>query len=762
MKRLFCALICFVMVLGLALPVMAAKEMFQIRSVSLNVTAPKVGQNPVFQASVATENVFVVTDAPFPFVNGVNWHQYNPDNDLVESNTFQGGLRYKVTVRVRARTSSGGSFLKDANGMPNITGTINGVTASVATVPGTTDVDLTLQFAALPKTLTTAGVTGIDAPVTGAAPDYTATVNSSDYKFANMNDSLFKNGITWYDCTDSKYVSTSHKFIAGHTYMVEVHLVPTGSGTFSDDATGSVNGKDIGVVAGGGDEIALVYEFPTCADNQLMSASVKGIDAPVAGQTLDYTATVGSSDYKLLNKNNTTFKNGITWYDATDMKYVSTSHKAIAGHSYTVEVHLVPTGSKTFSDSATGSVNGINIGEVSGGGSEIALVYDFSACEEKQSGGAPVITLQPQNPVWPEYSYAEYTVKASGSDITATWYIEYNGKTYNISDMTNGWEPWESYAGETYGPVTESKNVFTCFFGGIEGELGGAQLYCVLSNSAGQVTSSKAVISISGSAQPPVTEVPVSVTGYKGDVVEVTCKATGKGLSYIWYETGSGKLQDITAVDRGTANAATFRPDTSKVGTRYYVCGVTNSAGGLAYSSVIPVKILEKKTNVAEPEITTKTLKAAVVGKEYSAKLECTDPDAAFSIWFNPGKSNDFDKTGLVLTQHGTLEGTPQKAGTYTFCVCAAGEGGEGYMELTLTVAQKEEDIEETEPTEQTQDPTEDAEETEEESKSKDKKQDRDKDQGGFKLWWILIPIGLFIGAVCVTVVILIIKKANI
>lgn len=645
LKRLFCALLCLMMVLVLASPALAAKEMFQIRSVSLKVTAPTVGNNPVFQATVETENVFVVTDAPFPFVNGVNWHQYNPDNDLVESNTFQGGLRYKVTVRVRARSSTGGSFLKDANGMPNITGTINGITASVATVPGTTDVDLTLQFAALPKVLTTAGVTGIDAPVAGATPDYTAAVNSSDYKFANMNDSLFKNGITWYDCTDGKYVSTTHKFIAGHTYMVEVHLVPAGSETFSYDATGTVNGQSIGVVAGGGDEIALVYEFP--------------------------------------------------------------------------------------------------------------------ACEEKAATSAPVITLQPQNPVWPEYSIAAYTVKASGSGLSATWYIEYNGKTYNMSDFTNSREPWEDYAGETYGPTADG-NSFTCSFNGIESELSSASVYCVISNSKGQVTSSKSVISISGSKQPPVTEVPVSVTGYQGDSLEVSCKATGKGLSYTWYETSTGKLQDITAVDRGKASSATFKPDTSKAGTRYYVCGVQSSEGGLAYTSIVPVKVLEKKTTVAEPEITTKSLKAAVVGKEYKAKLECTDGDATFSIWYNPGKSNDFDKTGLTLTQHGDLEGTPTEAGTYTFCVCVAGEGGEGYKELTLKVVKTVEEAE-TEPQEETtaevtEEPTT---ESGEDSKTTGRRKRGGANQEGDNMWWIIIPVvavaaGLGIG---VTVVILRKKK---
>ena len=68
---------------------------------------------------------------------------------------------------------------------------------------------------------------------------------------------------------------------------------------------------------------------------------------------------------------------------------------------------------------------------------------------------APVITLHPQSPNFPEESVASYTVKATGTNLHAYWYMEYAGKTYEISDTTNGTEPWEAYAGETYGAAQE-------------------------------------------------------------------------------------------------------------------------------------------------------------------------------------------------------------------------------------------------------------------------------------------------------------------
>lgn len=96
----------------------------------------------------------------------------------------------------------------------------------------------------------------------------------------------------------------------------------------------------------------------------------------------------------------------------------------------------------------------------------------------------------------------------------------------------------------------------------------------------------------------------------------------------------------------------------------------------------------------AEPDITTTTLPKATVGQYYSAKIKCSDPDATIHEYYNPGKANDLKKTGLVLTQHGDLEGTPKTAGTYTFTVSAVGEGGEDYQTLTLTVEEAEVKVE--------------------------------------------------------------------
>ena len=83
------------------------------------------------------------------------------------------------------------------------------------------------------------------------------------------------------------------------------------------------------------------------------------------------------------------------------------------------------------------------------------------------------------------------------------------------------------------------------------------------------------------------------------------------------------------------------------------------------------------------PEITTKSLADATVGKEYYVKLECSDPDAVFSEFMG----SQLSEFGLCLTQHGEIEGTPTKAGNCHINILVVSEGGgENSVSFDLTV----------------------------------------------------------------------------
>lgn len=249
----------------------------------------------------------------------------------------------------------------------------------------------------------------------------------------------------------------------------------------------------------------------------------------------------------------------------------------------------------------------------------------------------PVITLQPQTPNYPEYSVARYIVKATGTNLSATWYMEWEGKTYEISKTGGSVQPWEAYAGETYGAEKLDDNTFTYFFGGIEHNLNGATIWCVIEDGHHDVTSQKAYINLGNPADPPeILEIAAKLSAEQGEKVQIKCVARSTDdtqLGYIWYETTTGKMEDIQAIERGTEIGDTLTCDSGKVGTRYYVCAVNTSAGAICYSNVIPVVITEKKqaeptTAATEPTVSTQTTEPTIGTQttEPTADTQTTEP----------------------------------------------------------------------------------------------------------------------------------------
>ena len=229
-----------------------------------------------------------------------------------------------------------------------------------------------------------------------------------------------------------------------------------------------------------------------------------------------------------------------------------------------------------------------------------AMFVPVSAAEK------PVITLQPQNYVYPEFASALWSVGAKGENLSYDWYIVYNGTAYRTADAFAENHPWLiGVTGSGYGS-NEAGDTF--FIEGIGSALDGALIYCVVSNEAGSVTSESAYISVNGKKAPPHLKVPASVTVEQETVVKLLCEAEadeGDSVSsYAWFETPTGQLKDIVAMGSSGGQPEedpVLVCDTSTPGTRYYVCYVMTKLGGVAYSSVIPVTVTEK-TVVTQPQ----------------------------------------------------------------------------------------------------------------------------------------------------------------
>jgi len=210
----------------------------------------------------------------------------------------------------------------------------------------------------------------------------------------------------------------------------------------------------------------------------------------------------------------------------------------------------------------------------------------------------PVITLQPQSPTYTQYDVAIYTVKVEGTNLTATWYMEWQEKTYNISDTSGAMQAWEPFAGETYGPQQLDANTFAYTFGGVEYDMDGAKIWCVIEDGHYDVSSQKVRVSVKEFGPPPsILEIPAQVTVEQDAEAEIRCVAASPAedvqLTYRWYETTTGSMDDISAVTE-VQQSDSLKLDTSVVGTRNYVCQVSTSEGGIAYSSIVPVTVMEK------------------------------------------------------------------------------------------------------------------------------------------------------------------------
>lgn len=242
----------------------------------------------------------------------------------------------------------------------------------------------------------------------------------------------------------------------------------------------------------------------------------------------------------------------------------------------------------------------------------------------------PEIILHPQSPNYPEYSVAIYTVKAEGNNLQATWYMEWQGKTYTISDITLSMQDWEPYAGETYGSHQVDDNTFIFVFGGIERDLDGAYIWCVISDGHYELTSQKNRISVGNENMPPeIVSIPSELTVEQGDLAEIRCVATDyeeSHLSYLWYETDTGKREDIRAVNRGEETGDTLICDTDNVGTRNYLCLVESANGGMTYSSIVTVTVTEKQAIDTPTEPTEPSTEPTQPSEKPTSPTEATEP----------------------------------------------------------------------------------------------------------------------------------------
>jgi len=334
-------------------------------------------------------------------VSKVQWTLQN-GTALAGNAVFAYGEKYTLTLTLGA--IYGTSFATDPNHLlaqpgkpfPTVTVKMNGKTATVLpTYDSYSNLYLVVSCVFdcdTPAEIAKLELTDIDAPVAGKAPDYTFT-GGAGYENNGRNDAYYKDGVCWSEVGSSYIICDgTHAFLPQKAYQVDIRIKAKTGYAFATDAygnvslTATVNGKSA-TVSGNKNEILVTYTFPATGNLTLGKVDVVDIDAPSTGNAPDYTASYSNANYGAANYNDKSTKNGISWYNETDKKLMSTSDKFEAGKTYTVQIMIWTNNGYEFqyksgSVNVAATVNGKSAKVDSRNNEEVTLYYTFSKTEE--------------------------------------------------------------------------------------------------------------------------------------------------------------------------------------------------------------------------------------------------------------------------------------------------------------------------------------------------------------------------------------------
>ena len=333
-----------------------------------DLDVPASGEKFDFTASTTSDNYFV---------NSISWKDVTANKNINENDVAIAGHKYEVEIFIRVK--DGCKLKVDGDGCPDVVAKIGAYNATV--IPAVSDIVVGITDTyTVPDDITTVTVSGIDAPVTGATADTTATCGSG-YQITK---------IVWVDTTGEykDHVYGITEFEAEREYTVQITLNTIGNYRFVmdgpyNDVSGKINNNSATVYgSNSATEVAIGYEFPVTekpAPTIIPTVYVNGIDAPEFGKTPDTEGTCGEG-YEITE---------IVWVDTTgeykDHVYGITEFEV--GHKYTVQITLKTKDGYEFSsdgyyNDVTGEINmepAIEYGTDSV--TELSIGYEFSAVE---------------------------------------------------------------------------------------------------------------------------------------------------------------------------------------------------------------------------------------------------------------------------------------------------------------------------------------------------------------------------------------------
>ena len=338
-----------------------------ISTVSIHVTPPLEGQKP---------NYTVSCDSPAyaPMGDSSDYGLYRfwlVSNDgesgwsiMDKNDTFTAGKFYKFSVDLYAR--QGRTFATYNYTEPIYAPFVNGnydYYAGNKTYNKDAALYTTIEHnfgQCNDSTIETITIDGVTLPVAGEKPTYTATVRGSGYQINAAKNAYYdaywagekwyyiKNGIGWYDRTESDWVYENETFIPGHEYQINLYLITEDGYEFAHSkyydpaVTAAVNGYSAESLTTGSDcvrnqQVTCTFQ---CQPREISTVMIYDLDAPQAGKLPDYDATVAYPEYYQIDPLYAG-SNGIVWYDEEGMM-LDPSEKFAEGVKYQAEIKIIP------------------------------------------------------------------------------------------------------------------------------------------------------------------------------------------------------------------------------------------------------------------------------------------------------------------------------------------------------------------------------------------------------------------------------------
>lgn len=250
------------------------------------------------------------------------------------------------------------------------------------TIRKTTSVVLTLLmvisvFSVLPLTAGAASITKVD--IDGIFEP--AANNRFDNNARCTTKGCTIDGISWYDYSNNKWMTSSDRFVKDTVYEVNIRVKADSGYTFADmsSVTGKINSKDatVGKVTMEDPEEYLNFSLKftaTKANNSLISFNINGVTPPVEGQKPSYTYDASSFYYTV---------EGFEWRNPDNDAIYSSNFVFEAGKKYQARVYVTPKKGYQFSDDMTAKMNDekAKVSNVAGYNyyEQQVVTYDFTA-----------------------------------------------------------------------------------------------------------------------------------------------------------------------------------------------------------------------------------------------------------------------------------------------------------------------------------------------------------------------------------------------